>query len=141
MTKSLFNEPWAVVFCRIALFVIYAWFGALKLMGASPAEPIVHSLFEKTISFMSFDTFYMLFAWFEVILGFLFLFPKATKLATGLFILHMISTTMPLFVVPAMTWQTFPALTLEGQYIVKNLALMACVATIATLRSAKPAKA
>ena len=47
---------------KISIFVIYFWFGILKLLGVSPATPLVATLFEKTISFMPFSVFYSFFA-------------------------------------------------------------------------------
>jgi uncharacterized membrane protein YkgB len=116
-------------FARWSLFVIYVWFGALKWFGLSPANPLVAGLMEKTIPFMSFGTFIVLLGTYEVLIGILFVIPnpKVTRVAKWLFWLHMIVTTMPLLLVPAMAWQSFLAPTLEGQYIIKNLALMAVV--------------
>jgi uncharacterized membrane protein YphA (DoxX/SURF4 family) len=119
----------AYTFGRVSLFIIYFWFGLLKLLGQSPATPLVLALFEKTpvISSLPFNVFYVLFAIFEILIGILFLFPKLTKYTTWLFILHMITTTMPLILVPSMVWQAPLSPTLEGQYIIKNLALMSIV--------------
>ena len=130
MNKIFEAERWQALFpwtARIALFVIYFWFGLLKLIGLSPAGPLVEQLFHATISFMSFETFYVLFALFEMLIGLLFLFPRAIKFATSLFGLHMITTFMPLVFLSAITWQQAFVPTLEGQYIIKNLALIGCV--------------
>jgi uncharacterized membrane protein YkgB len=116
-------------FARLALLVIYVWFGALKLFNLSPANPLVGSLLERTLPFISFSTFIILLGIFEVLLGILFIIPnpKVTRVAKWLFWLHMVATTLPLVAVPAMAWQSFLVPTLEGQYIIKNLALMAIV--------------
>jgi uncharacterized membrane protein YkgB len=112
-------------FSRFALFVIYFWFGALKVAGESPASGVVQDLFEKTMPIMSFDLFLILFGLFECLLGILFLIPKATRAALFLFFIHMITTFMPLFLLPNGMWTGFLTPTLEGQYIIKNLALIA----------------
>jgi uncharacterized membrane protein YphA (DoxX/SURF4 family) len=116
---------------RVALFVIYFWFGLLKLIGLSPAESLVRSLFERTIPFVPFSVFYIGFSLFECVIGILFLIPKATRVVIPLFLLHMITTFLPLIFLPQLTWQAPFALTLEGQYIMKNLALIALAMVIA----------
>lgn len=123
-------------FGRVSLCVIYFWFGLLKLLGFSPAGSLVEALYHKTpfLSSIPFAQFYIAFAIFEMIIGIAFLFPRFTKLACVLFVLHMISTTMPLFALPSMTWQSFFVPTLEGQYIIKNLALVSVVAFLVSYR-------
>ena len=46
---------------RLAIFIVFFWFGFLKVLGLSPANSLVSSLLEKTLSFISFDTFIILF--------------------------------------------------------------------------------
>lgn len=116
---------------RIGLFIVYAWFGMLKVLGLSPAGPLVHQLFDATISFIAFDTFYLLFAWFEVLVGVLFLIPKATRIVIPLLLVHMVTTILPLIFLPGATWNGFMVLTIEGQYIVKNILIIAAAIGIA----------
>lgn len=116
---------------RIAIFIVYAWFGALKVLGYSPATGLVHRLFDATIHFMSFETFFILFALMEVLIGVLFLFPKAVRFAIPLLFIHMITTILPLFFLPSETWNGWFVLTLEGQYIVKNVVIIAVAIGIA----------
>jgi len=110
---------------RISLFVVFCWFGSLKLLGLSPAGNLVHDLFDQTISFMNFGLFYALFASFECIIGILFLIPKTERIAFPLLLLHMLTTMLPLILLPSATWQSPFVPTLEGQYIIKNLLIIA----------------
>jgi uncharacterized membrane protein YkgB len=116
-------------FSRIALFIIYFWFGLLKVLGLSPATPMVHGLFEKMSMgiLIPFDLFIILFGAFEMLIGILFLIGKFRRITLILFVLHMITTIFPLFIMGGMVWDSFGTPTLEGQYIVKNLALIAIV--------------
>lgn len=114
-------------FGRFALFIIYFWFGILKVVYISPANPLVDSLLQATMPFMSFNTFIVLFGLFEMLIGILFLIPKLQKIAIALLIPHLVTTVMPLLLLPTISWQTFMTPTLEGQYIIKNL-LIASVA-------------
>lgn len=120
------SEPLA----RIALFVVFFWFGILKLFGASPANPLVTSLLERTLPFITFDHFIILFGAYEMFIGILFLIPRAERAAIALLIPHMITTIMPLILLPAVTWQTWFVPTLEGQYIIKNLVIIALAVSI-----------
>jgi len=116
---------------RFSIFVVYVWFGALKILGLSPAGELVHHLFSSTIHFISFDTFYIFFAWFEVLIGVMFIIPKLTRFVLPLLMIHMITTFMPLVFLPGDTWSGFMVLTLTGQYIVKNLVIIAVAMGIA----------
>ena len=126
-----------VLLSRIALFVIYFWFGFLKIIGMSPASTLVQDLFNHPIihpffAFTPFITphvFVIVFGVFEVIIGILFIIPGKEKWASTLFYLHMFTTFLPLFLLKGL-WQGFLAPTLEGQYIIKNLALIACALTV-----------
>lgn len=110
---------------RISLFIVFFWFGILKIIGTSPANPLVQKLFEKTAPFISFEIFIILFGAYEMLIGILFLIPKRKKLALFLLVPHMIATFLPLFLLPNVTWQNFFTPTLEGQYIIKNLVIIA----------------
>jgi uncharacterized membrane protein YkgB len=115
----------SVPLARISLFVVFFWFGFLKVIGLSPAGPIVHALFDQTIHFMAFNTFYVLFALLECLIGILFLIKGAERIVLPLLLFHMGTTVLPLFFLPDTTWQSFMVPTLEGQYIIKNLVIIA----------------
>ena len=120
-----------VWFNRIALAVVFIWFGFLKIIHASPAEPLVKHLHEVTlVKFIPVNTFVVLLGCIECVIGLLWLIPRFTKAAIVLFALQMFTTFLPLFYLPRDTWQHSFVLTLEGQYIVKNLVLLASAATI-----------
>ena len=121
------SEPVA----RIGLFVVFLWFGALKLFGLSPATPLVQKLFEHTIPFMPFSVFIVMFGLFEMLIGILFLIKGCERAVIPLLFLHMVTTFMPLFLIPKETWSGFLAPTLEGQYIIKNLVIIATAIGIA----------
>ena len=112
-------------FNRIAIFIVFFWFGFLKVIHISPAETLVQHLHQVTIgSLISIDTFVPLLGYLECTIGVLFLLPKFTRVAFGLFIVQMSATFLPLFLLPKDTWSGF-ALSLTGQYIVKNVVLVA----------------
>lgn len=112
---------------RLSLFVIYFWFGFLKVVSLSPANPLVGELLEKTLPFITFQDFIFLFGLFEMLIGFLFIIPKFERVAIAVFFIHMGMVVLPLLLLPATIWQAPFIPTLEGQYIIKNLALIAIV--------------
>lgn len=116
---------------RIAIFVVYFWFGLIKIVAESPANPLIASLLERTLPFVTFEQFIVVFGIYEMIIGLVFLLPGFERLAMVLFVPHMIMTTMPLVLLPAVAWQAPFVPTLEGQYIIKNLALIALATSIA----------
>lgn len=131
-----FFRKMTIPMVRFGLFAAFFWFGALKVLGLSPVRDLVRHLFEKTIPFMDFHTFFVLFGLFECLIGVLFLIKGMERIVIPLFFLHMLSTFLPLFLLPKETWSAVLVPTFEGQYIIKNLALIAGV--IAMAGSLKP---
>ncbi len=126
-----FFKDFFVPMARFGLFVVFFWFGFLKVIGLSPASGLVQRLFENTIPFMSFGTFIVLFGLFECLIGILFLLKGMERLVIPLLFIHMITTFGPLVLLPQETWSGFMVPTLEGQYIIKNLVLIAAAMGIA----------
>lgn len=120
-----FSKRFLVPFIRFSLFLLFFWFGLLKVLGLSPVADLVQQLFEQTIHFMSFNQFIILFGLFECLIGILFIIPNFERVALALLFFHMLTTFMPLFILPEVAWSSFLVPTLEGQYIFKNLAIIA----------------
>ncbi|WP_298413228.1 hypothetical protein [Hydrotalea sp.] len=128
-TVRVFNA--IVWFNRLALAIVFIWFGYLKIIQVSPAEALVQHLHSITlVRYIPINTFLVLLGMVEVAVGILWLFPQLTKLAFICFGLHMFTTFLPLFYLTADTWQHAFVLTLTGQYIVKNIVLIASAFTI-----------
>lgn len=121
---------------RFSIFLIFFWFGLIKLVGLSPASPLAEALTAKTIGMEYFDLLFYLLAIVECVIGLLFLFPKATRIVIPLLLFHMAIVCSPLLLVPEYTWQQFGVPSLEGQYIIKNAVVIAVAIGIAA--SAKP---
>lgn len=110
---------------RISLAIVFFWFGILKVFGVSPANGIVGELLAITLPFISFDFFIIFLGIWEAAIGILFLFPKCTKWAFILMAIQMFTTFGPMVLLPAIGWQMPMVPTLEGQYILKNVVLVA----------------
>ena len=120
---SFFKKIWEPI-SRISLFIVFFYFGLLKVLNLSPATPLVEALASKTISFLDFNFFIIFFGFFEMMIGLAFIVPKLERLAVFLLGLHMITTFLPLVLLPKVTWISFLVPTLEGQYIIKNLVII-----------------
>ncbi len=116
---------------RVALFIVFFWFGILKIIGTSPANPMVQDLMHATLPFMSWNVFIVLFSIYEMIIGISFLIPRLERFSIALLMPHMVMTILPLIFLRTMTWQGFLTPTLEGQYIIKNLVIIALAVGIA----------
>ncbi len=113
---------YGLVIMRIGLGIVFFWFGALKLFpGLSPAEDLVRN----TTYFVDPDWFVPVLAAWEMAIGLGLMFGKFMRLTLLLLFLQMPGTALPLVVLPEAVWTLFPfGLTLEGQYIIKNLVLI-----------------
>ena len=116
---------------RLSLFIIFFWFGLLKPLGLSAAEQLVLD----TVYWMpifSAHAWLSIIGWWEVVIGLCFLFEKTTKIALVLLLLQMTGTFMPLIILPDVTFQNsnFFTPTLEGQYILKNILIIAAALII-----------
>ena len=109
-------------FLRIGLGFVFIWFGMLKFFpGLSPAEDLVRN----TIYFMDPDIFIPVLAVWETMIGIGLLIGKFMRVTLLLLFLQMPGTALPIFILPDIVWTSFPfVLTLEGQYIIKNLVLI-----------------
>ncbi len=129
-----FQKHW-IATARFAIAVVFIWFGMLKVLGLSPASALVQDLYNSstlaTQHLLSFGRFYIFFAWFEVVIGILFLIPKMTRVVMPLLAIHMITTFGPLVLLPSESWSAFMVPTLVGQYIIKNLVIIAAAMGIA----------
>lgn len=106
---------------RISIAIVFIWFGGLKVVGMSPAEELVKS----TIYFLPADLFYPILAWWEVLIGVTLLWRPLNRVAILLLFLQMPGTMLPLVLLPDVCFTSIPfGLTIEGQYIIKNLVLI-----------------
>lgn len=127
-----FMRTWGTGALRLSLAVILIWFGVLKPLGLSPADPLVRA----TVGWMpllSPDGWVAVIGWWEVAIGLTFLHPSTTRIAIALLALQMGGTLLPLVVLPEVTFQPgrWPwAPTVEGQYIIKNVLIIAAALTL-----------
>ena len=106
---------------RISLGIIFIWFGALKIFGESPANDVI----TKTIYWFDPNIFIPILGIWEMAIGLCLIVPAFIRAGLFLLALQMPGTFLPLVLLPEVCFQSAPFnLTLEGQYIIKNLALI-----------------
>lgn len=114
-------ERYGLFLLRISLGIIFIWFGLLKPLGMSPAADLV----ARTVVFIPAQTFIPILGWWEVLIGVFLLFRPTIRAAIFLLFLQMPGTMLPLILLPDVCFTQPPfGLTLEGQYIIKNLILI-----------------
>ena len=110
---------------RIPLFVIFFWFGLLKVIELSPAQGLIIDTV-YWMPFLSPEDWVIVIGYWEMLIGLFFLAKKTTFYAMLLLFLQMSGTFMPLVLLPSVTFQNSNVLlpTLEGQYIIKNIIII-----------------
>jgi uncharacterized membrane protein YphA (DoxX/SURF4 family) len=125
----------AIPLLRVALGIVFVWFGALKLVpGLSPAEDLVRA----TVPFLPGELFVPFLGVWEVAIGIGFVTGRALRFTILLLFLQMPGTLSPVFLLTERVFTDFPfGLTRAGQYIVNNLVLITPALVIgATVRGA-----
>lgn len=129
-------------FCllRISIGVVFFWFGMLKFFpGLSPAQDLaIQTIHKLTLGVFS-DLFVLnaLAVW-EVIIGIGLITGKFSRLVVNLLLVHMAGTFAPLFLFPELMFTRAPyGLSLEGQYIIKNLVFVAAAVVIGSSKKSK----
>jgi uncharacterized membrane protein YkgB len=110
---------------RTPLFVIFFWFGLLKVIELSPAQGLIIDTV-YWMPFLSPENWVIVIGYWEMLIGLFFLAKKTTFYAMLLLFLQMSGTFMPLVLLPSVTFQNSNYLlpTLEGQYIIKNIIII-----------------
>ncbi len=118
---------------RFSVAIVFIWFGLLKVVNYSPAIELV----TQTIYWFNPSWVIPFLGWWEVIIGFCFLFRPLIRTGIALLAPQMVGTFLPLVILPHITFQqgSFLLPTLEGQYIIKNLVIISAAMVIgATVR-------
>lgn len=125
MIKPMYKFNTNDYLVRIPIFIIFFWFGFLKIIDLSPAQELVQDTV-YWMPFLSAEIWTHIIGFWEVLIGVFFLFKKTTLIAMILLLIQMCGTFLPLVILPEITFQdSNPFLpTLEGQYIIKNIIII-----------------
>jgi uncharacterized membrane protein YkgB len=119
---------------RISLGLVFLGFGLLKFVpGLSPAEDLAQDTMGKlTLGFIPNDIGLVLVAVLETAIGLCLVTGRYLRVGVGLLGLAMIGVLSPLVLFPDLLFgRRFHAPTLEGQYVLKDLVLLAAALVVA----------
>ena len=125
---SKYMSNYGILLLRYSLAMIFIWFGLLKPLGISPAQELV----ENTVYWFEDKSIFVKFlGWWEVVIGLTMCFRPLIRISIFLLFLQIPGTFLPLVLLPEVCFTDFPyGLTLEGQYIVKNLIIISSALVI-----------
>ncbi len=135
-TATMWMARHGIGLVRLTIGAVFVWFGALKLIpGVSPAEGLVASTADALAALVGLDApdrlVIVALGLFEVGAGLAMALDRRRQTVIILVLAHMACTALPLVLLPEITWGEFPfGLTLEGQYIVKNLIIVAAATVV-----------
>jgi putative oxidoreductase len=118
-----------VVLLRIALGVVFVWFGALKVTGTSPVRDLVAA----TVPFLPATWFVPLVGVVEVLAGLALVLGIGVRPVVAVTVLHLMGTFLVFAVQPGVAFGDGNPLRLSvtGEFVLKNLVLLAAALVVA----------
>lgn len=137
-----FLRRWSVPLLRISLGIVFLWFGGLKVFDVTPVSDLV----ARTVYWVDPGWFVPLLGWGEIVIGLGLVLGKGLRMVLLLFVVQMAGTFLVLVVQPEVAFQDGNPLllTVEGEFVVKNLVLLAAglvVGSTVRLSAARPVAA
>lgn len=121
---------------RASLGVVLVWIGALKFADPSP----VVGLLDASFSFLAFEGFVYLLGVLEVGAGVLLFAGIGIRWVSAGLVALFAGTLLIFLIAPMVSYGEagFPFLTLAGEFLVKDLVLMAAAVSLVHIRTAAP---
>lgn len=118
-----FLRRWGVTTLRISLAVVFIWFGALKVFGVSPVVDLVAS----TVYWVDPDWFVPFLGLVEILVGVGLAARRWLRLVLLILAGQMVGTFLVFVLLPEIAFQDNNPLklTVEGEFVIKNLVLLA----------------
>lgn len=136
-----FIKPRSILFLRISIGLIYVLFGILKFFPQySPAEQLASDTISMmTLGIISDSLALNLLAIVEVGIGFGLILGWRIKWIIWVTLWHMVCTFFPMLFIPDVAYSHSPiSLSLVGQYILKNIIIIAALLTIYSFSQKSP---
>lgn len=114
---------WAIPVLRVALAIVFVWFGILKVTGQSP----VAGLIAQTYSFFPAAPFLFVLGIWEIAIGLGLYFKISLRVTLALLWLQMFGTLIALLLNPEIFFVHHNPflLTTDGEFVIKNFVLIA----------------
>ena len=115
------NQRVAPTLLRLALGVVFVWFGALKVVGASP----VHELIAQTLPFVDAGLSVPVLGGVEIVLGLALVAGVLPRITLLVMSGHLAGTFLTFVTASELMWSgSLFELTADGEFVVKNLVLI-----------------
>ena len=115
------NQRFAPTLLRMALAVVFVWFGALKFTGASP----VRTLIGATLPFVNPDIAVPALGGIEIAIGLAVAAGMLPRITLLVLVGHLTGTFLTFVTASELMWGSNPLmLTSDGEFVVKNLVLI-----------------
>jgi putative oxidoreductase len=115
------NQRIAPTLLRLALAVVFVWFGALKVLGVSP----VHDLIAQTLPFVDPGLSLPVIGAVEIVIGLVLATGVLPRIVLLALCGHLAGTFLTFVTASELMWTSAPLeLTTEGEFVIKNLVLI-----------------
>ena len=116
-------QRWSIPLLRISLGIVFLWFGALKVLRVTPVADLVAA----TVYWVDPDWFVPLLGVVEMLVGAGLILRRAMRTILAIFLAQMAGTFLILILLPEVAFQDGNPLklTVEGEFVIKNLVLLA----------------
>jgi uncharacterized membrane protein YkgB len=113
-------EDLLVVLLRYSIAIVFIWFGLLKVAGYNP----VFDLINAVTPLLAVAPGLAVLGWFETLIGIGLLVNRFRSITHLLLLGHLAGTFLTFVTAPEVVFTpAFPALSLAGEFVVKNLVL------------------
>jgi putative oxidoreductase len=114
---------------RLAIGIVFVWFGALKIVGNTPVADFV----AHTLPWFNRAWLVPTLGWFEVLIGLALISGRFLTLVCAGLVAHLTGTFLSLIMVSDVTFQHGNPLmlTTEGEFVIKNIVFIAAALVIA----------
>lgn len=118
-----FMQQRGITILRVALGIIFLWFGALKIAGVSPVANLIQSAYP----FLPTNEFVLLLGAWEAAIGIGLIFKLSLRATLALLWMQMAGVMLSPVLAPSVFFNAGNPLllTVEGEFLVKNLVLIA----------------
>jgi uncharacterized membrane protein YkgB len=128
------NQRFAPTLLRMALAVVFVWFGALKFTGASP----VRTLIAATLPFLDPDIAVPALGGIEIAIGLAVATGVLSRITLLVMAGHLTGTFLTFVTAPELMWGSNPLmLSSDGEFVVKNLVLITAALVLVAHHSAR----
>ncbi|RZJ73056.1 hypothetical protein [Flavobacterium sp.] len=142
MENKANKTDWRLEVLRYSICAVLLWFGILKFLGPSGVSDslAIRTLEKLTFGYLKGVSCLYFVAVLECVIGIGLLVKRWLKPFLILLVLHLIGTAAPLLLFPSETWKAFLMPTFEGQYIIKNVLIVAGAIVLSAIPSDKDLK-